>query len=102
MGDRYGEAITLTGLGRLYRETGQYDDALYCLADALDVRHASGDPLGEAITLEELGNTHRDLGRIGDASDHYRRALAWYEQNGSPRDVERVTSKIARLTGEDC
>lgn len=102
MGDRYGEAITLTGLGRLYRETGQYDDALYCLADALGVRHASGDRFGEAITLEELGNTNRDLDRPGEALDQYRRALAGYEQNRAPHDVERVTSKIARLTGEDC
>lgn len=55
MGDKAGEAATLSGMASVYRDIGQPALALALYQQALSMRRAVGDPDGEARTLSGMG-----------------------------------------------
>ena len=56
MGNRSGEAMTLTSLGVLYDSLGEKQKAIDYYNQALPIHRAVGDRSGEATTLNNLGS----------------------------------------------
>jgi tetratricopeptide (TPR) repeat protein len=73
VGDRAGEAATLTNMAGVYRSTGQPQRALALYEEALPIRRAVGDRAGEAATLHNMAGVYRSTGQP-------QRALALYDE----------------------
>lgn len=80
LGDRFGEAGTLTCLGHGYWETRRYVEARHACEAALAIWRDVGDRWGEGVTLHLLGGADLGLGRVADAINRYRQALAVHEE----------------------
>jgi tetratricopeptide (TPR) repeat protein len=82
LGDRVGEANTLTNLGSVYVRLGRPAPAVEQNSRALaifrDLRHHGG----EATALNNLGDAHVMLGRFVDAVTYYEQALALFRDLG--------------------
>ena len=67
LGDRLGEATTLTDMGRVYNNLGQREDALKVLNQALPIMREVKSQGGEADALQNIGTAYSYMGR-GDRS----------------------------------
>jgi CHAT domain-containing protein len=75
VGDRSGEAVTLTNIGGVYADLGEKQKALDYYAQALPLMRAVGDRSGEAAMLSNIGAVYSDLGEKQKALDYYTQAL---------------------------
>ena len=67
VGDRAGEATTLSNIGAVYDRWGDGDTALGYYQQALPLRREVGDRAGEAVTRYNIAMVHRGAGRLTDA-----------------------------------
>ena len=81
-GDRLGEADTLTELGIVQRETGDYPAATASLAQALALYGDAGDLPGQANVLNQLGFLHVLTGDYQHAMASQQQALALARRAG--------------------
>ena len=88
IGDRFGEAWTLTNLAHAYRELHRFGEARACLEQALVIRHDIGDLVGEAWTLAGLGYLDGDAQNHDEAAERFQQALA-------------IRTEIAERHGDD-
>jgi tetratricopeptide (TPR) repeat protein/transcriptional regulator with XRE-family HTH domain len=84
-GDRLGEADTLSMLGVLQRDTGDYPSATASLALALALYREAGDPPGQGHTLLQLGMLHVLTGDYPAAVATHQQALAMMRGVGTRR-----------------
>lgn len=75
VGDKKGEARTLSNIAGTYRELGELAKAIEYFNRALPLRKATGDRNGEAVTLGNLAATEQKLNRLNDARTHSEAAL---------------------------
>jgi len=75
-GDRLGEADTLSTLGALQRDIGDYPAADASLARALTLYREAGDQTGQGHTLMQLGLVHVLTGDYAAAAASYQQILA--------------------------
>ncbi|MDJ0504957.1 MAG: tetratricopeptide repeat protein, partial [Nostocales cyanobacterium LE14-WE12] len=75
VGDRRVEAITLTGIGRVYDDLGEKQKALDYYNQALPIVRAVGNRGVEATTLNNIGAVYDALGEKQKALDFYNQAL---------------------------
>jgi CHAT domain-containing protein len=80
------EASSLTHLGTIYREQGQYDKAIKFYQNALTVTSSIGDEIGEIEPLLGLGNIYVELNQDQRAIEFFMRALVIQRQ---PRVMDR-------------
>ena len=90
MGDRSGEATTLSNIGAVYDALGEKGKALGYYEEALPLRRQVGDRSGEATTLNNIGAVYSALGEKGKALGYYEEALPLSRQVGD-RFGESVT-----------
>ncbi|MEH1966037.1 CHAT domain-containing protein, partial [Nostoc sp.] len=75
VGDRSGEAVTLSNIGAVYDALGEKQKALDFYNQALPLTRAVGDRSGEATTLNNIGGVYDNLGEKQKALDFYNQAL---------------------------
>jgi tetratricopeptide (TPR) repeat protein len=75
LGDRHGEAATLTATGLVQRSLGNYSAALDNLRRGAQIDREIGNRRGEGIALQHLAATLRDTGAYRQAFDHAQRSL---------------------------
>jgi len=80
--DRPGEASTLSTLGALQRDTGDYPAAAATLARAVALFRDLGDRPGQAYALNELGFLRALTGDYPAAAASYEQALALFRSAG--------------------
>ncbi len=90
VGDRVGEAATLSNMGSVYDALGEKQQALACYQQALSLRRQVGDRAGEAVTLNNIGGVFDVVGEKQRALAYYQRALPLFGQVGD-RAGEAVT-----------
>ena len=102
-GDRLGEADTLTELGVLRGETGDYPAAAATLTRAVALYGDAGDPPGQADALNQLGYLRVLTGDYPAATASTQQALA-LARSASDRFVEADTlihlGLVQQLTGD--
>jgi tetratricopeptide (TPR) repeat protein/transcriptional regulator with XRE-family HTH domain len=102
-GDRLGEADTLSTLGVLQRETGDYPAAAASLARALARYGEAGDLPGQGYTLMELGTMHVLTGDYPAAAASYQQALVLARSAGHRRGQAWTLTGLGlvqQLTGD--
>ncbi|MEN8444920.1 MAG: CHAT domain-containing tetratricopeptide repeat protein, partial [Cyanobacteria bacterium J06555_13] len=75
IGDREGEAASLSGLGIAYDRLEQYQQAIEFHQASLAVNRELGNRQGEAISIGSLGNVYLHLGEYQQAIDFYQQQL---------------------------
>jgi len=90
VGDRSGEATTLSNIGSVYDDLGEKQEALKYLGQALPLRQAVGDRSGEATTLNNIGHVYDAIGEKQEALKYYGQALPLYRAVGD-RSGEATT-----------
>jgi tetratricopeptide (TPR) repeat protein/transcriptional regulator with XRE-family HTH domain len=80
--DRLGEADTLSTLGALQRNTGDYPAAAASLAQALELYRDAGDQPGQAWTLDQLSMVSTLTGDYPAAAASCQQALALFRDIG--------------------
>ena len=102
-GDQLGEADTLSMLGTLQRETGDYPAAAASLARALALYRDIGDRPGQADALNELGFLRVLTGDYRAAAASQQQALALTRRAGDRRGQACALSHLGlvqHLTGD--
>jgi CHAT domain-containing protein/Tfp pilus assembly protein PilF len=103
VGDKGGEAMTLTNIGIIYNLLGEPQKALEPLNEALTIWHAIGDRHLEAITLSINGRVYYAVGDPQKALESYSLALpvmrAVGDQSGEAGTFTQIGS-VYRLIGE--
>ena len=94
MGDRAGEGTTLNNIGAVYRNQGNYDEALRFFTDALVIRQQVGDRAGEGTTLWNIGDTYAKQRQFDLALANLQQAFIVVRSVGIPPYEEGVTNWI--------
>ncbi len=81
-GDRTGQADTLSELGILRREAGEYPAAADSLTQALELYRNLDDRLGQASALDQLGTVQSETGDCAAAAASHRQAIELYRGLG--------------------
>ena len=84
--DKLWEATTLLGIGRVYSDLGEKQEALKYYKQALPIFRAVGDRGKEANTLSNMAFLERDRGNLQQAQTHIEAAI---------KIVEDLRTKIA-------
>jgi tetratricopeptide (TPR) repeat protein/transcriptional regulator with XRE-family HTH domain len=82
--DRFGEAEALNGLGEAYLAVGQPGEARAAHIGALDLATQTGDKFEQARAHAGLARTHQATGDRPQALDNWHKALAIYDDLGTP------------------
>jgi len=102
-GDRLDEADTLSALGAVQRETGDYPAAAAALTQALALYRDTGDQPGQADALNELGFLRTLTGDYPAAAASHQEALVLVRGLGDRRGQARILSHLGlvqHLTGD--
>ncbi|MDE5123366.1 MAG: tetratricopeptide repeat protein, partial [Trichodesmium sp. St19_bin1] len=94
VGDRSGEATTLSNIGVVYRSIGKPQNALEYHEKALPIRQEVGDRSGEATTLNNIGVVYYDIGKPQNALEYYEKALAISQEVGDRSGEATTLSNI--------
>jgi tetratricopeptide (TPR) repeat protein len=97
VGDRRGEATTLSNIGLVYSDLGEKQKALVFYNQALPIRRAVGDRGGEATTLNNIGAVYDDLGEKQKALVFYNQALPIRRAVGDRRGEAITLNNIGRV-----
>jgi tetratricopeptide (TPR) repeat protein len=97
VGDEAGAADTLTELGGLLMNAGQYREAIAAITEGLEIRQRLGLVAKVGISLEFLGVVHERQGQYVAALEKYQQALELARQYSSPQYAAIVENHIARV-----
>jgi len=96
--DRLGEADTLSTLGALQRNTGNYLSAAASLAQALALYSDVGDQPGQAWTLDQLGMLGALTGDYPAAAASHQQALALFSDLGNLLGLTEALNRLGELS----
>ncbi len=97
VGNRSGEALTLTSLGAVYSDLGEKQQALEYYNQALPISREVGNRSGEATTLNNLGGLYDSLGEKQRALEYYNQALPLLRAVGDRSGEAGILSNLAVL-----
>ncbi|HEY3867216.1 MAG TPA: tetratricopeptide repeat protein [Actinocrinis sp.] len=103
MGDAFGRATALHGLGRMYRQIGDYPKAAEAHQQALELYRAIDHRLGQANALDSLGRIRWLTGEYPAAIAVFEPALKLYCDVGNRQGQAGALNglgRIWRLTGD--
>src|SRR5262245_5390019 len=95
VGDRTGEALTISNIGFVYLSLGEMQKALEKFDEALPISRAVSDRWGEAIMLNNIGMVYRSLGGMQKALEKYNEALLIMRAIGDRRGEATTLLGIA-------
>jgi CHAT domain-containing protein/predicted negative regulator of RcsB-dependent stress response len=94
MGDRSGEATTLSNIGAVYSNIGQPQEALKYFNQALQIKRSVGDRSGEATTLSNIGAVYNSISQPQEALKYYNQALPIRREVGDRSGEATTLSNI--------
>jgi tetratricopeptide (TPR) repeat protein len=99
VGDRAGEATTLSNIGAVYDGLGERQRALEYYGHALPIAREVGDRAGEAVTRHNVAMIHRAQGELGRAAAELEQVVELDRQVSHP-DLQSDTEMLHRLRRE--
>jgi len=99
-GDKAAEAITLTGIGRVYDRLGEKQKALEFYNQSLPLSRATGYKVGEAVTLNNIGLVYSALGEKQKALDYFNQSLPLSRATGDKAQEARTLNNIGVVYGD--
>jgi tetratricopeptide (TPR) repeat protein len=100
VGEKEKESITLSSMGVIYRNLGEYAKAQEYYQQALKIRQQIGDKAGEGTILGNIGAFYYSLGDYNKALKYYQQALGIHQQIGN-KDGEGTTLNNLGLVYHD-
>lgn len=98
MKDEGEEAILLTQRGSLFEAEAQYDDAIRCYQQSLEINERRDDEVGTIVCLRHLASVWLELASPEKAEPLLRRALDLLKAHGAQDRAELV--EVSNLLGE--
>jgi CHAT domain-containing protein/Tfp pilus assembly protein PilF len=92
--DQSSQALCFLGIGTVYSDLGEKQQALYYYNQALPLLRAVGDKRGEATTLNNISTVYSDLGEKQQALEYYNQALPLLRAVGDKRGEAITLSNI--------
>jgi CHAT domain-containing protein/Tfp pilus assembly protein PilF len=92
-----GEGATLNGIGEVYRNLGQYPQALEYYQQALSIAQEIGNKATKGTTLNNIGLVHRNLGQYPQALENYQQALSIAQEIGDKAGEGRTLNNIGAV-----
>ena len=99
MGDRAGEAATLTDIGMVYDDLGEPQRALEYYGQALPILREVGNRAGEAVTRYNMAMIHHARGELDRAVAELEQVVELDRQVGDP-DLQSDTEMLHRVRQE--
>lgn len=96
LGDKRGEAKTLSNIGTSFRELGQYEEALKYLTESLIIKQQLGENQ-EGLTLINIAGVYAKLKDRKKAEVHYNSALLYAERNGDKNLMKLAYQELSDL-----
>ena len=87
VGDRSGEGMALTNLGKVYEVMKQQDQALKCYEEALGILREVGDRRREGWVLNVLGRVYSKQGEVEQGEKYYREAGDRWEEGKALHNI---------------
>lgn len=97
LGDRRGQALTLTNLGAVYAAQRQYEQALHAYGEAQALWKEIGDRYSQAYTLNYLGLVHYEMKEAALAREYFEQALALRRATHDREGEANTLYNLARL-----
>jgi CHAT domain-containing protein/tetratricopeptide (TPR) repeat protein len=94
VGDKAGEATTLSNIGSVYSNLGDKQQALNYYNQSLPLTRQVGDKAGEAITLNNIGLVYSNLGDNQQALNYYNQSLPLTRQVGDKAGEATILNNI--------
>ncbi|BAY24038.1 TPR domain protein [Calothrix sp. NIES-2100] len=94
VGDKQWQAFTLLGIGRIYEDLGDKQEALKFYNSSLPLMKEVGDKAGEATTLNNIGLVYYSLGDQQQALKFYNEALPLSKEVGDKAGEARTLNNI--------
>ncbi len=98
IGDQRGVASTLSLLGDLAYERGDYDEARQYAERSLRLYNELGNNLGRALALNHLGQVSASKGAYAEAKHYYEESLALLRAHGNPREMAVCLDCVGYIT----
>ena len=92
IGNRQGQAWTLTAIAGSHHSLGQYAKALEFYQQALAIHKRIGDREGIGANLNNIGEVYRNLGQYTKALEFLEQALAMRKQMGVPGEGQTLNN----------
>jgi hypothetical protein len=97
LGDRFGEALALCGLGHLHIMEGDTAGAYSSITQAHRIWHDLGIPLWSARALVSLGEVHEVSGDHEAAATVWSQAHAIFQQLNTP-EADELADRLSRAS----
>jgi class 3 adenylate cyclase len=81
MNDIQGLAMTLGNKGRLHVNAGEYEKALHCFSQDLDISKQTQDTIGQVIMTSQIGEVLLRQGNVEEALSSYKNSLELSEKH---------------------
>ena len=81
-GDRVAQGVLLNGMAIAHVHIGEFNAAITCFTQAVEVRRGTGDRIGLSTSLTNLAGLYGDMGRVDEAVDLLRESIVVLEDVG--------------------
>ncbi|MEG3872830.1 MULTISPECIES: tetratricopeptide repeat protein [unclassified Microcoleus] len=92
------KAKSLSGIAALYREPGEFDQALQHHAEAIEILDRASAKLDRAEACYQLALTEQKLGNIEKTQENFERALQLFSEMDASKQVEKVQLAATQKT----
>lgn len=93
-GDRREMANSLHNLALAHQNLSEFDEAIRCYSQALELDKEGGDESAIATTYDSLALAHSYKGEVKQAIVYHRKALAIFEEKGMLTDVAQTRNNL--------
>jgi predicted ATPase/Tfp pilus assembly protein PilF len=97
LGDKWGVAATLNGIGDMKHQQGAYEEAWTNYDEALVIFKEMGNEQAVSYVLNNLGNVARDRGDYERAAEMHEEALALFRNSGDKRALSTSLYNLGEI-----
>lgn len=98
-GNKYGMMSASKALGKRYRETAKFNEAVVCHRQALGLAEQLGDTVEIIQICNQIGTNFRRMGIMDEASTYHYKALALCEQYHDKSSYAALKNRVISLNG---
>ena len=87
--------FSMSNMGQCFWSLGDYDSAIICHNQSIELRRAANDTTGEAYSWKMLGQLHRESGNPVQSLEDFKRSQKLYEETRDDKEKALLYNEIA-------